>query len=101
VVAWVDGEARGRGAVRRLDDEAAELKRMYVAPESRGRGLGRALLNALEREARALGARRLVLETGTRQGAAIALYHRAGFVDIPPFGEYRESPTSLCLAKEL
>src|SRR5262249_58254986 len=85
LVAYADGAPIGCAAVRLLDDRDAELKRMYVAPSARGRGVGRALLAALESEARALGARRLVLETGTRQAAALALYRRAGFVAIPPY----------------
>ena len=79
-----------------------ELKRMYVAPDQRGRGLGRQLVVALEAEARARGARRLVLETGIRQHAAIALYERCGFERIPLYGEYLSSPdTSVCLGKAL
>jgi GNAT superfamily N-acetyltransferase len=74
---------------------------MYVSPEERGRGLSRLLLNALESEARALGLSRLVLETGVRQVAALALYERAGFSRIAPFGEYVGSPLSVCMAKEL
>ena len=80
----------------------AEIKRMYVAPSARGGGLGRRLLDALEAEAHALGAHQLVLETGTRQTAAIALYRASGFEPIPLYGEYRKSPdTSLCMAKPL
>ncbi|MFO1512621.1 MAG: GNAT family N-acetyltransferase [Verrucomicrobiota bacterium] len=78
-----------------------EIKRMYVVPEERGRGVGRAILNGLEAEARALRISRLVLETGVRQTAAQALYQRAGFARIAPFGEYVDSPLSLCLAKQL
>ena len=75
---------------------------MYVAPEARGQGLGRRLVAELEASARALGVRRLVLETGVRQAAAIELYRSAGFEFIPPFGEYCLSPdTSICLAKDL
>lgn len=97
-----NGTAVGCGAVRLLDAETGELKRMYVAPAARGTGLGRRLVEALEAEARALGARRLVLETGTRQHAALALYRAAGFVPIPLYGEYLSSPqTSVCLGKEL
>ena len=97
-----DGVPVGCGALRMLDGETGELKRMYVAPGARGTGLGRRLVAALEAEARALGVRRLVLETGTRQHAAIALYRAAGFVPIPLYGEYLRSPeTSICLGKEL
>ena len=92
----------GCGAVRLLDAETAELKRMYVAPVVRGNGLGRRLLTALEAEARARGARRLVLETGVRQLAALALYRATGFEPIPLYADYCLSPaTSVCLGKEL
>lgn len=102
LVAWRDGEPVGCGAVRALDGERGELKRMYVAPAARGTGLGRRLVEALEAEARKLGVRRLVLETGTRQQAALALYRATGFEPIPLYGEYTSSPeTSVCLGKEL
>ena len=91
----------GCGAIRRIEARTGQIKRMYVSPEERGRGLGRALLEALETEARGLGISRLVLETGVRQPEAIALYERAGFATIAPFGEYVDSPLSVCMAKEL
>ena len=101
----------GCGALRTLREPAllaalgargGELKRMYVAPEARGHGIGRALLARLEDEARALGLARLVLETGTRQQEALALYRRAGFLEIAPYGEYAaSSTTSVCMAKAL
>ena len=97
-----DGTPVGCGAVRRIDSDTAELKRMYVSPAVRGTGLGRRLVAALETEARKLGVRQLVLETGTRQLAAIALYQATGFQTIPLYGEYERSPgTSLCMGKEL
>ncbi len=74
VVAYLDDVAVGCGAVRRLDEATAELKRMYVDPSVRGRGIGRAIIEALEREARLLGVTRVVLETGTRLAPAIKLY---------------------------
>jgi GNAT superfamily N-acetyltransferase len=102
LVASVGGVPTGCGAFRVLDDGSAELKRMYVAPEARGQGLGRRLVAELEASARALGVRRLVLETGVKQAVAIGLYRSAGFESIPPFGEYCLSPdTSVCLAKDL
>ena len=92
----------GCGALRLLDAETAELKRMYVSPLERGKGLGRRLLAALEAEALALGVRRLLLETGVRQAAALALYRATGFQPIPLFGEYCLSPeTSVCLGKDI
>ena len=96
------GEPLGCGALRRIDAESAELKRMYVAPAARGQGLGRRLVEALETEARRLGVRRLVLETGIRQVAALALYEATGFRPIPLFGEYCLSPaTSICVGKQM
>jgi len=110
VARWF-GRPVGCGALRRLREAAlvrelgprvGELKRMYVAPDVRGLGIGRALLAGLEAEARALGLTRLVLETGTRQAEALALYRRAGFTEVSAYGEYASSPgTSVCLAKEL
>jgi GNAT superfamily N-acetyltransferase len=96
------GVAVGCGAVRMIDAHTGELKRMYIAPQARGTGLGRPLVAALENEALARGARRLVLETGVRQAAAIALYRACGFAPIPLYGEYCLSPkTSVCMGKTL
>ena len=102
LLAYLDDMAVGCGAVRRLDEATAELKRMYVAPTVRGRGIGRALVEALEREARLLGVTKVVLETGTRLASAVALYQKMGYTRIPLFGEYLRSPdTSLCFGKSL
>jgi GNAT superfamily N-acetyltransferase len=103
-VAYQDGNPIGCGAVRRIELYVAEIKRMYVAPSARGLGVGRQILDKLEAEARQLGARRLVLETGPRQPEAIALYAHAGFEHIPLFGEYLNTPhpdLSVCMAKDL
>ena len=111
VVARLDGRPVGCGALRCLREPAlvrelgpavGELKRMYVVPEMRGRGIGRAVLARLEEEARTLRLTRLVLETGTRQQEALALYRDAGFTAMPAYGEYASSPaTSVCLEKRL
>jgi GNAT superfamily N-acetyltransferase len=101
LVAYLDGRPVGCGAIRRLDEERAEVKRMYVEPSARGQGIGQAILGELEAEARRLGVGRLVLETGDRQAEALRLYARAGFTSIPAFGEYVGSPVSVCLAKDV
>jgi len=102
LVIYKDGTPVGCGALRLIEPDTAELKRMYVAPAARGEGLGRRLLLALEAEARALHVWRLVLETGVRQAAALALYRSNGFQPIPLYGEYCLSPeTSICLGKTL
>lgn len=99
LVARDGGLAVGCGAIRLLDATSAEVKRMYVEPEQRGKGIGRAVLASLEAAARSMGVQRLVLETGDEQDAAIALYRRAGFSPIDCWGEYASSPTSVCFEK--
>jgi putative acetyltransferase len=101
VVAFLGEEPVGCAALRRLDTTRGEVKRMYVRPAARGQRIAAIMLGALENEARALGLTRLVLETGVRQPEAIALYRRAGFAPIPAFGEYVDSPLSVCMGKDL
>lgn len=84
-----------------FEDGAVELKRMYVAPRARGRGLARRMLTELEERALAAGHKRVLLETGDRQPEAIGLYRSAGYTDIPAFGPYRDDPASVCFAKTL
>jgi putative acetyltransferase len=93
--------AIGCGAIRVIEPKTAEAKRMYVEPDYRGKGVGRAVLARLEAAARELGVKRLVLETGVYQDAAIALYRRAGFTEVDCWGEYTTSPTSICFEKNL
>lgn len=101
LIARLDGEAVGCGAVRMVGDDRAEIKRMYVCPEARGSRVGAAILERLETEARERGARRLVLEMGPDQPAAERLYTAFGFEVIPCWGEYRATPNSRCLGKDL
>jgi putative acetyltransferase len=101
VIARLDGLAIGCGALRRLDEATVEVKRMYVEPDVRGRGVAKAILESLEHSASALGARRLVLETGIYQDEAIGLYRRVGFTQIDCFGEYAQVPTSICFEKTI
>lgn len=101
LVARLDGVAVGCGALRRGDDGQGEIKRMYVVPAARGRGVARALLAALERAAVDLGYQRVRLVTGLRQPEAMAMYEEAGWVPSPPFGIYVDSPLTRCYAKSL
>jgi putative acetyltransferase len=101
LIAYVDARPAGCGALRTIEEGVGEIKRMYVRPSERGRGIGRALLEALEAEARRMGMRRLILETGIRQHEALALYRNCGFLPVPPFGEYMGSPLSVCMARDL
>ncbi|UQX88828.1 GNAT family N-acetyltransferase [Jatrophihabitans telluris] len=110
LVGYLDQVPVAMGGWRRHGDEhpdtawarsRAEIKRMFVADAARGRGLARSLLTALETEARAQGVHWLLLETGFKQPAAIALYRAAGYRDIPNFGHYADTPLSVHLGKAL
>jgi len=101
LVAREGDRAVGCGAIRLLDPKTAEVKRMFVEPEQRGWGVGKAVLTSLEAAAKNLGVQRLVLETGVHQHAAIALYRRAGFTQVDCWGEYLSSPSSICFEKNL
>ncbi|EFE68958.1 acetyltransferase [Streptomyces viridosporus ATCC 14672] len=94
---WRVQDANGEGN----RDGDAELKRMYVIEQMRGRGLARRILAALEEDARAAGRVRVVLETGTKQPEAIALYTSSGYEPCEPFGYYRFHEESRCYAKAL
>ena len=107
-VGYVDDRPVASGAWRRRTDvvvfgtdNTAEVKRMYVSRDHRGLGLARAMLAHLERTAAGAGAEVMVLETGTAQPEAIALYVSSGYVSIPSFGHYKDSPENRCFARSL
>lgn len=97
---YVDEEAIGHIALRRLGDDL-EIKRMYVVPERRGGTIADDLLAEVEREARSLGAPRLILHTGDRQRAATAFYERHGYTPIDVYPPYEQLAYSLCFEKVL
>ena len=101
LIAYRSDQPVGCGALRLIESGIAEIKRMYVVPDFRGHGIATRLLNALENEARLLGVDKLLLETGTRQPEAIALYAKAGFLPADPFGAYRASPLNVFFEKRL
>lgn len=101
LIAHLDGQPVGCGALRPIDPRTVEVKRMFVRPEVRGRGISRAVLARLEELARARGYAVARLETGTRQPEAIGLYESAGYARIPCFGEYASSAHSICYEKRL
>ncbi|CAM5680418.1 acetyltransferase (GNAT) family protein [Streptomyces sp. BK208] len=94
---WRSQDANDEGNL----DGDAELKRMFVIEQMRGRGLARRILAALEEDARAAGRTRMVLETGTKQPEAVALYTSSGYEPCGKFGYYRFHEESLCYAKAL
>jgi len=96
------GAWRFRDDVERLGSKRpAEIKRMYVAPQARRRGLARLMLAHLEATARDAGAEVMILETGTAQPEAIELYLAAGYETIVPFGHYREAVENRCYGRRL
>ncbi len=105
LVARVDGRPVGCGAVRPMSEpgfeDSAEVKRMYLVPEARGRRIGGLILAHLEDLARDFGYGRIVLETGDLQPQAIRLYERAGYVRIPNYGPYVGFADSICFEKRL
>ena len=94
------GPDAGTGASTGVGTDA-EIKRMYVTPAARSRGLARRMLAEMERTARAAGYRRMILETGSKQPEAIGLYRSSGYTEIAAFGYYAGSPHSIHLAKLL
>lgn len=101
--AWLGEELVGCGALKQLDAERGELKSMRVADAYLGRGFGRAILEHLMREGRAMGLQSLWLETGSAPAfaPALRLYESAGFVRCGPFGDYVEDPFSIFMTRAL
>lgn len=89
------------GALRSVEPAMGEVKRMYVAPELRGRGIARRLLGVIETIAVARRHEVMRLETGNRSPAALHLYRSAGYREIPPYGEYAGNEYSVCFEKNL
>ena len=101
LVARLDGKICGCVGLFQQGPDWGEIKRMYVDDAARGMKLGKQLLSALEEQARKASLVWVRLETGIHQPEAIGLYHRAGYVDIPPFGDYLPDPVSVFMEKRL
>jgi putative acetyltransferase len=90
------------GCIRETEDESTiELKRMFTIKEERGKGIGKILVEELEKWAFELKKKRLILETGIKQEAAIAMYKKIGFAAIENYGEYKGMTNSICMAKDI
>ena len=101
VVAYENEAAVGCGALREFALDSMEVKRMYTAPEARGKGIATRILNELEMWAGELGYKKTVLETGKRQPEAIELYTKNNYNRIPNYGQYADKENSVCFEKEL
>ena len=91
----------GCGAFKEIDQYTVEVKRMFVTPESRGKGLARKILKALEDWAVELQYKKCILETGKRQPEAVRLYEKSGYNRIANYGQYTGVENSLCFEKFL
>ena len=102
VVVALEGDIpAGCGCFRYFGPNTIEIKRMYVKPEFRGRGFSHLILSELEKWAAEIGYTHSVLETGNLQTEAIHLYHRSGYREIPNYGNYEGTETSICMSKKL
>lgn len=99
LLACSQDKAVGCAALVPFSPEALEVKRMYVAPQARGQGVGRLLLAGLESWAHEQGYQRLILETGDLRPEAPGLYRSAGYRPIEPYGPFVDNPNSLCFEK--
>jgi len=101
VVAYELEQPVGCGALAAHDDLTVEIKRMYVVAAHRRTGVARRIMAGLIERAADGGFKTVILETGTRQKAAIALYEGLGFERTEPYGEYVDNPYSVCYARKL
>jgi len=100
-VARADGRALGCGGYAVFPDGSAEMKRLFVDPDSRGQGVGLRLVQAIEAAAVQDGVPQLFLETGVKSHEALGLYRRIGFKQCGPFGSYANDPLSIFMVKSL
>jgi len=101
VIAIMGNLAIGCGAIRAYTPEVTEIKRMFVLPDHRGKGIAGAVLSELETWASELGFARCILETGYMQPEAIRLYLKSGYTIIPNYGQYAGIENSVCMEKSL
>lgn len=101
VIAYKNNEPVGCGCFKMFDHQTIEVKRMFVKPEMRGKGIAKLILQELEQWAFKLGYSFAILETGVNQPEAINLYKKSGYGVIPNYAPYLDMPNSVCMKKEL
>ena len=101
VLAYENDKPVGCGAIKEYASDTTEIKRMYIAPESRGKGIASRVLQELELWASELSYEKCILETGKKQPEAIGLYKKNGYKIIPNYGQYAEIENSLCFEKHI
>ena len=101
VVLYFNENAFGCGGFKKFNDNSVEIKRMYVNPNNREKGLGKQILNGLEDWAKELGFLSCILETGKRQIEAIKFYKKCDYKSISKYVQYKDMENSVCFKKEL
>ena len=101
IVCYEDEIAVGCGAFKEYEPTVAEIKRMFVLPEKRGKGIASTVLNALEIWAKENGFQDAILETSNQLTNAISLYQKSGYEIIPNYGQYIDVESSVCMKKIL
>ncbi|MBT9644277.1 GNAT family N-acetyltransferase [Roseburia inulinivorans] len=101
ILMYDNGIPVGCASFKKYDDECAEVKRVFIKQEYRGKGISKMLMEQLENAARKKGYRYLILESGEPLVAAMALYKKIGYKIIPNYGQYKDMPDSICMKKKL
>jgi len=101
ILIYEDNIVIGCGAIKRFDDFTMEVKRMFVLPGKRGKGVAALVLDELEKWAKELHYKKCILETGKKQPEAIRLYTKHNYLQIPNYGQYEGVTDSVCFEKEL
>lgn len=101
VLIYLNDIAVGCGAIKKMDNSAVEVKRMFVSSDKRGKGIAQKILTELEVWAKELGYKKCILETGKRQVEAVNFYHKCKYKVIPNYGQYAKMENSICFEKEL
>ena len=101
VLAYIDSVAVGCGAFKTFDSSSIEIKRMYIMPKARNKGIAKKILKELELWASELGYKNSVLETGLRQTEAVQFYEKCDYSVITNYGQYAKMKNSICFKKEL
>jgi putative acetyltransferase len=101
VVAYIESIPIGCGAFKEYDTHTVEIKRMFVLPEFRGKGIAASVLTELEMWAFSIHYKSYILETGKKQPEAIALYQKMGYAVTANYGQYANVENSVCMRKEL
>lgn len=101
VLIYLNDIAVGCGAIKKMDNSAVEVKRMFVSSDKRGKGIAQIILTELEVWAKELGYKKCILETGKRQVEAVNFYHKCKYKVIPNYGQYAKMENSICFEKEI